>query len=512
MSDNSSNNKRIAVNTVLLYIRMVIIMFIGLYTSRIVLDALGVEDYGIYNLVGGFVTMFSVVRAGLVSSTHRFLAFDLGKRDVVNLNKTFSTLIIIYIVLCFIIFLLSETIGTWFIETKMSIPHNRLQAAHWVFQTSLVSLVITLLCSPYNSLIIAYEKMGVFAYLTIYEVIAKLIVAYMIYLSQGDKLITYSILLCIFQVSVPFFYWLYCKRCFIETNILWKIDKAKIKEIYAFAGWSMLGGVANMGFTQGLNILLGMFFSPLVNAARGVAVQVQSAVLLFLRNFQMAIDPQIIKSYARNDIVYMIKLIHVSARFSYILLLVLSLPLIFEADYVLSIWLVEVPKYTSLFFKLIIITTMYEAISNPYTKAVHATGNIKLYEICTSGVLLLIVPISYVVLKLGGAPYSVFIVHIVLGAFTMIARIELANNIAKIPISIFTRKIVPSIIIVTIISIIITMTPSIFMEENFYRFIIRFLLSTLSILISTMFFAVSSDERSYIIKTIKSKMKKNHEI
>lgn len=512
MPDNSSSNRRIAVNSFLLYIRMVIIMFIGLYNSRIVLDALGVEDYGIYNLVGGFVTMFSVVRSGLVSSTHRFLAFDIGKRDLVSLSKTFSTLLIIYLVLCLIVFLLSETIGPWFIETKMSIPQSRMPAAHWVFQTSLISLIITLLCSPYNALIIAYEKMGVFAYLTIYEVVAKLMVAYMLYSSKGDKLVTYSILLCIVQVSVAFIYWLYCKRSFLETKILWYIDKGKIREIYAFAGWSMLGGFAHMGFTQGLNILLGMFFSPVVNAARGVAVQVQSAVLHFVTNFQMAIDPQIIKSYARKDNEYMIKLIHVSSRLSYIFLLVLSLPLIFEAEYVLGLWLVEVPHYTSLFFKLIIITTMYDAITNPYTKAVQATGNIRLYQICTSGVLLLIVPISYVVLKLGGAPYSVFIVHIVLGAFTMIARIELANKIAKIPISIFTRKIVPSIVTVTIISVIVTIVPSFYMEGNINRFITRGLLSTLSILISTILFAVSHEEKLYIINFIKSKIKFNHEI
>ncbi|MBO5818952.1 MAG: lipopolysaccharide biosynthesis protein, partial [Bacteroidales bacterium] len=236
-------------------------MFVNLFTSRIILDVLGVEDFGIYNLIGGFVAMFAIVRSGLVSSTQRFLTYDLGKNDIVSLNRTFSTITIIYIFLCSIIFILSESFGIWFIDNKLVIPDDRLGAAKWVFQFSVISLIANLLSSPYNALIIAHEKMEAFAYITIYEVIAKLIVTCLLYIVNVDKLIVYAVLQCIVQVTVPILYWCYCQKNYkAEVRIKWKFDVKKVGEIYAFAGWSMMGGFAYMGYTQGLTILLGAFF------------------------------------------------------------------------------------------------------------------------------------------------------------------------------------------------------------------------------------------------------------
>lgn len=477
MSQNSANNKRIAQNTILLYFRMIVTLIVGLFTSRVILDSLGVEDYGIYNLVGGFVSMFSVVRAGLVSSTQRFITYDLGSGNFENLKKTFSTVCVIYLCLCAIVLLFAELGGIWFLDSKLSIPSSRLTAAHWVFHLSLITLVVTLLSSPYNSLIIAHEKMKAFAYITIYEVVAKLIVAYLIYVAPFDKLITYAILLCFVQITVPILYWIYCKHNFKESTICFKFDWPKIKEIYAFAGWSMMGGLAFMGFTQGLNMLLGMFFTPVVNAARGIAVQVQGIILQFVSNFQTAIDPQIIKSYARGDRAYMNQLISTSSRFSFYLLYLLSLPIILEAEELLGWWLVEVPDYTAFFFRLIIITTMFDAISNPYGKAIQATGMIKNYQLVTSSILLLIVPVAYLVLRLGGDPYSVFVVHIVLGFIAMCSRIYMAQRIADIPVVHFVSGIIRPVIMVTALSFIIPLFAHILMPEGFIRFMVVSLLS-----------------------------------
>lgn len=469
--NNNNNNKRIAKNTILLYVRMFITMLVGLFTSRVVLDVLGVEDFGIYNVVGGFVSMFAIVRAGLVSSTQRFLTFDLGKGDYEGLRKTFSTITLIYIILCAIVFVIAEFGGIWFIENKLSIPSNRLDASHWVFQFSLITLIVTLLSNSYNSLIIAHEKMKAFAYITIYEVVAKLLVAYLLYVTTYDKLIVYAVLLCAVQVTVPLLYWLYCQRNFREeVRMIWSLDWRKVGEIYAFAGWSMMGGIANIGFTQGLNMLLGIFFNPVVNAARGVAVQVQSLVTQFVTNFQMAVDPQIIKSYARGDINYMSKLISTSSRFSYFLLLFISLPLMLETETLLGWWLVEVPNDTALFFRLIVITTMFDAISNPYGKAIQATGKIRNYQIVCSSILLFIVPVSYIVLKLGAPAYSVFIVHIVLGLVAMLCRIHIADRVVNVSFSHFIKKTALPILMVSVISVIVPFSVHSLIEQGVVRF------------------------------------------
>lgn len=505
---NSENSKRIAKNTILLYVRMLVTMLVGLFTSRVVLDALGVEDFGIYNVVGGFVSMFVIVRAGLVSSTQRFLTFDLGKGDIKKLNQTFSTITLIYVILCAMVLIVAEIGGVWFIEHKLVIPSERLYAAQWVFQFSLLTLIVTLLSSAYNSLIIAHEKMKAFAYITIYEVFAKLLVAYILYITSADKLIVYAILLCIVQVTVPILYWYYCQRNFREeVKLCWHLKWEKVREIYSFAGWAMLGGIANIGYTQGLNMLLGMFFTPMVNAARGVAVQVQGLISQFVTNFQMAVDPQIIKSYAREDYKYMSKLISTSSRFSYFLMYFISLPVFLEAETLLGWWLVEVPQYTPLFFRLIIITTMYDAISNPYGKAIQATGDIRKYQLICSTVLILIVPIAYITLKLGAPAYSVFIVHIILGFIAMICRINMGRQVSCESKQMVVKYTALPILLVTITSFVIPYIVHIMIEHEVLRFFMTGLCSVISVGICIFLFGLSKEEQ-FLIKTKICKLKK----
>lgn len=504
MSDNESKNKRIAQNTILLYVRMIVTMFVGLFTSRIVLDALGVEDYGIYNVVGGFVSMFTIVRSGLVSSTQRFITFNLGKGDIKELNRTFSTITFIYLFLCIVVFVVAELVGGWFIENKLTIPVERLGAAKWVFQFSLFTLIVTLLSNSYNSLIIAHERMNAFAYITIYEVVVKLVVAYILLITTCDKLVVYAVLLCVVQGTVPILYFVYCHRHFKEEiKLRWTLDWKKVGEIYSFAGWSMLGGVANIGYTQGLNILLGLFFTPVVNAARGVAVQVQGLLAQFVTNFQMAIDPQIIKSYARCDYDYTSKLVFSSSRFSFYLLLLISLPVLFEAETLLGWWLVEVPKDTPLFLRLIIIITMYDAISNPYGKVIHATGKIRDYQLVCSGLLIMIVPISYFVLKIGSPAYTVFIVHILIGFLVMVSRIWIAERKAlKNSMVLFISSVGIKIIMVTLVSIVAPMIAYIYVSQVEIRFFVVSIVCVLSVILCVFTIGITKEEQRMVVNKI----------
>lgn len=509
MSNQSSNNKRIARNTLLLYFRMFITMAVGLFTSRVILDSLGVEDYGIYNLVGGFVTMFNVFRAGLISSTQRFITFDLGKGDMNELRSTFSTSLIIFLFISCVIVVIAEGIAPWFIQNKLTIPESRMTAAMWVFQFSLITLILNLISSPYNALIIAHEKMGAFAYISIFEVVAKLVVAYAIYISPFDKLIIYGLLLCIVQVIIRFMYSIYCNRHFKESKLEWRVNWAKVKKIYAFTGWELFGSVAVIGYTQGLNILLGMFFTPVVNAARGVAVQVQSMIIGFVTNFQTALNPQITKSYASGDIAYMNKLIFYSSKLSFFLLFVLSLPVILEADEILALWLVEVPEYTVTFFRLIIITTMIDAISNPIITSVEATGNIKKYQTVVGSILLLILPVSYVVLKLGAAPYAVFIVHIVMSAVAFTARLRMGSVVTGFLCMDFIKCVLLPIIGVVIISAIIPMLVHFAMPLGWIRMLVVGCISVLCVAVGVYLIGLQHNEREillgFVIKIISKK-------
>ena len=500
MADN--NQKTIAKNTILLYIRMFVTMVVSLFTSRVILDSLGASDYGIYNVVGGFVMMFSIVKAGLISATNRFVAYDLGKGDVKELNITFSSCVIIYVFLSLLAVVMAESVGPWFISSKLVIPVNRLYAAQWVFHISLLTLVVGLISSPYNSLIIAHEKMKVFAYISIYEVFAKLIISYMIYIVPFDKLICYVILYCVVQCTVPIIYWLYCKHAFEESRVRWKIEKDRIKSIYGFTGWSMLGGLANMGITQGLNVILGMFFSPVVNAARGVAVQVQSAITQFSSNFQLAVDPQIIKSYAKGDIGYMTNLVFSSSRYSYYLLYIITLPVILETNQILNIWLIEVPEYTSIFFRLIIVTTILDAVTNPAVKAIQATGKIKKYQLSVNTVLLTIVPLGYICLLFGLPPYSVFVVQVLISILAFSIRFRMIKTLLKIPFSDFLYNCLIPIFRVTIVSLSLPLFICILLQDSFIRLCFIVAISILTVGLSIYYFGLMDNEKEALVSRV----------
>lgn len=504
MSNNSDNNARIAKNTLMLYIRMFVTLIVGLFTSRVILDALGIEDYGIYNLVAGFVAMFNILRSGLVSATQRFITYDLGRGDTSELNRTFSTCVIIYIAISVFAVIIAETFGMWFINNKLNIPDTRLFAAHWTFHLSLVMLIVSFISFPYNSLIISHERMNAFAYISIYEVVAKLLLTYLLFISKYDKLIVYSLLMCLVQISIPILYIFYCRKNFVESKVLWLFDKQKVKEIYSYTSWAMLGGFASVGLTQGLNVILGMFFSPIVNAARGIAVQIQGIINSFVSNFQLAMDPQIVKSYARGDYQYMQQLVFNSSKYSFYLLFLLSLPVMLETDMLLSLWLVDIPENTSLFFRLVIITTIYDAFSNPFAKAIQATGKIRNYQLIYSTMLLIIVPISYFFLMLGFDSYIVFVVHIVVGLFASFARIIIASKVTKMNLSLFKKVVLVPISFVVTLSLFISVSLKYFLYESFISSFIVLFVSLLVVLLSIFFCGISKSEQSFFIDKIKS--------
>ena len=406
MDSHTENTKRIAKNTLMLYSRMLFSMVVSLYTSRVVLNTLGVEDYGIQNVVGGFVTMFSIISSSLSSSVSRFLTFELGKGDINRLKRVFSTSMIIHIGLVIIVVIAAETIGIWFVNHKMVIPPERMCAANWVFQASVATFCFGLLSTPYNASIISHEHMGAFAYIGILEVCLKLGIILFVAHSPWnfDRLIVYSLLLLAVSISIRYAYWMYCRKHFEECRIQLSYDKQYFKEMGAFAGWNFIGCTAGLLKDQGINILLNLFYGPIVNAARGIAVIVSNSVSGFANNFMTALNPQITKSYAAGEKDYTMSLVERGSRFSFYVIFIFALPLCLETEFILNLWLKEYPNHTINFVRLILILSLSDILSNTLINLQSATGKIRDYQIVVGGTLMLNFPLSYFALKMNLPP------------------------------------------------------------------------------------------------------------
>ena len=424
MSDNSQNNKRIAKNTLMLYIRMLFIMAVTLYTSRVILNTLGVDDYGIYNVVGGVITMLGFVNSSLSGAGARFITYALGEGNKEKQAQVFSTVLIIHYILAVVIVVLGETIGLWFVYNKLVIPEDRMVAAIWVYQCSILTTVISIVSAPFNSLIIAYEKMSAFAYISILEVLLKLGIVFLLVYLPFDKLIVYAILLMLVQVIIRFTYTLYCRRHFDESKAKTRFCPQLAKEIASYAGWTINGNLAIVANSQGINILLNLFFGPAVNAARGIAAQVQGAIMTFVSNFQTAVNPQIIKSYAANELQYMHSLIIRSTKFGFYLLLLIAFPVIFCIKPILKIWLGIVPEHTESFVVIMLLTGLITPMSVALINAIHATGDIRKFQIYEGTSLLLTLPIAYIILKFSDvSPEIVMVTCFAVELFTQFIRI-----------------------------------------------------------------------------------------
>lgn len=505
-SNLKANNKRIAKNTLLLYFRLLITMCVGLYTSRVVLNVLGVNDYGVYNVVGGAVSMLSLFTGSLSAAISRFFAFALGKQDETKLSSVFSTSVTIQLTMAIVIIIIAEVLGFFFLD-RLNIPIERFEAAQWVFHFAVLSFAINLISVPYNAAIIAHEKMSVFAYISILEAILKLAIAFSLSISPYDKLVAYAVLFALVAVIIRTIYGIYCRINFNECCYNFSFDKKLLKEMSGFAGWNFFGTGAYLFNTQGVNIVTNIFFGVAINAARGITNQVEGTVKQFVISFTTAINPQIIKSYAAGNLDYMHSLVCRGAKFSYLLLLLFVVPLMFEAETVLSLWLKNYPPKAPLFLKLSLVGTMLDMLGNSTANAAWATGDIKRYYIIVSSVGCLVFPISWICFAFGCEAYFSYIIFAVVYAVVMFVKVYIIKDLVKFPAKKFFTDVLFRIIPVTFFSFIF---PSVFFfvlhQYCVSRFIVVTIISVISVAVFSFVIGLTKGERNTIIKTFKEKL------
>lgn len=428
MTTNIRNTKNIAKNTIFLYIRSMVVMAVGIYTSRVVLQALGVDDYGVYSVIGGFVAMFSILSASLVNASQRFISFEMGKVKP-QMNRIFCGTISIHLLLALIVFVAFETFGIWFLNTQLNIDSERMTAANWVFQCSVFTFCINLISVPYNACIISHERMNVFAYISIYEAFAKLGIVYLLWITGFDKLIAFAILMLAVSGSLQVLYGIYCKKHFEECHFHFIIDKPLFKEMMGFIGWNFIGSTAGVLSTQGINILINIFFGVALNAARGLADQVNNAINTFVTNFMTAMNPQITKSYAAGDYDYMKTLMVRGAKYAAILYWLIALTIFIEADEILSIWLVEVPDYAPIFLRLTIIYSIFKSLAIPIYTGMLATGKIRNYQLIMGALNIMAFVLCYIFFISGSGPEYGYISTIIVAVVQLFVRLKLICDI-----------------------------------------------------------------------------------
>lgn len=505
MTNTNENNKRIAKNTILLYVRMLFTIIVGLYTSRVVLNTLGVNDYGIYNVVGGIVAMLAFLNSAMTAASQRFISFELGTQNFQRLKKVFCTSVTIHITIACIIFIIAETIGLWFLNTHMNIATDRMTAANWVFQCSIMTFMITVISVPYNACIVAHEHMKAFAYISIIEVGLKLAIIYLLLILPADKLISYAILILIVSLLIRLIYGIYCKKNFEECNYQFQFDRKLFKEMFAFASWSIIG---NLGFSlkdQGSNIVLNLFCGTAINAARGVALQVNGIISNFSNNFIMALNPQITKQYAAGNIQESIQLVYAGCRYSFFLLSIISIPIMVNLDFLLYLWLDTVPAYTIEFLFFALIAALINSMASPLVTAMQATGKIKTFQITICIIMLCELPLAYITLLLGYKPYIAMIPTIIVVTIGLIARFILLKQLVKaysikyFILHIFIRNVLIAIGCI-LLSFFINKN---FTDKNFLSFILTSFIAFLITCIGIYMFGVSSKEKIIINKKIK---------
>ena len=497
MAGYKADNARLAKNTMFLYFRMIFIMAVTLYTSRVVLRVLGVEDFGIFNVVAGVVAMFGFLNSSMSATTQRFISFSLGRGDD-NLNKVFSTCVLTHALIALGVLVLVESVGLWFLYNKMIIPEVRMDAAFWVFQFSVLSTVVTVMSIPFNADIIAHEKMSAFAYISIVEVCLKLLIVFLLDVGNIDKLVLYGFLLLLVQCGIFLTYMGYCLRHFKESRFRFVYEKKLFSEVFSFAGWNLWGYLASILYTQGLNILLNVFFGPVVNAARGLANQVDGAIRLFASNFQMAINPQIVKTYAAKDLESMHKLVFRSSKFSFFLLLALSLPVMIEAPVILRLWLSTVPDWTASFLRLMLVVVIVDSVANPLMTSAAATGRIKLYQSVLGGIQLLIVPVAYVVLRMGGEPNSVFVVHICICLIAFAVRLFIVRGMIGLSIKKYLMEVCVKSGVVTVVATVLPLTLYFSITNSLLSAIVVVFVSLGSVAVSAYAIGLTKNERVFV--------------
>lgn len=513
MANNiQSNNRRIAKNTLMLYIRMAFVMFANLFVARIILSVLGEEDYGIYNVVGGVVVMFSFLSKTLASSSQRYFAFELGRGDNEKLSRVFNVTFLLYIIVSLFIIVLSETIGLWFLNTQMTIPNDRLFAANVIYQISILSFVVSLLATPFQAMIIATEKMSVYAYLGILEACLNLIIAGVLLTtdSEVDLLILYGILMLIATFIINFAYYSYSKKrnnaCVLK--VYW--DKKLVVEIASYSGWNLFGAMAGIIRSQGINILINMFFNPVINAARGLAYHINNAVNSFAFNFYTAVRPQITKYYAANEIEPCFNLVFISSKLTYYLLLLFAIPMMVFSQEILDIWLAETPTYTSIFIQLVMIVTLIDSVSNPLNTLAQANGNIKKFQIVAGSLLMMNLPLSYFLLKMGlGVEFTLY-VAIFMAILALFGRLTILKQMVGFPVVRYVRDVLLRILFTSVFAYGVCIIIKNFVYTKYSSIVMLVALLTLSVVSNVIIISllgISSHEKKKIVTIVKQQLR-----
>lgn len=506
MADNSANNKRIAKNTLLLYVRQLILMVISLFTSRIILNTLGVEDYGVYNVVGGVVAMFSILTGSLGASISRFMAVGLGKGDKTQLKKIFCTSVNVQLFMASIVLLLCEIAGVWFLNTHLNIPPERLVAANWVLHFSILTFCINLIGVPFNASIIAHEHMDAFAYISILEGIFKLIVAYSLYISPFDKLKSYAVLLMCVAAILQMIYAFYNRRKFEECHYHPIFDKKLLKEMSGFAGWNFFGTGAYLFNTQGVNIISNIFFGVTTNAARGVATQVEGIIKQFVTNFTTAINPQIMKSYADGRLNYTYSLVCRGAKFSYCLMLIFAVPFMFETETIMQLWLKNYPPEAPLFLRLSMVGTMFDMLGNSTANAAWATGNIKRYYLYVASIGCLVFPFSWIAFALSCPAYTSYIIFAIIYIIVVFVKLWILKGLMNFPQMMFIKEVIGKVILVSAASFVLPYIIYMFIPDKLLWHLILICIGGLSACVSIYLLGLSKGERDTINKVILNKI------
>lgn len=496
------NNKIIVKNTVIMYVRMLVTIIVGLFTVRVVLRTLGIDDFGLYNVVSGIVVMLSFLSNTLATTTQRFLSYELGKSDNNRIKHVFGTSIILYLLLCLLVFVLSETIGFWYVNTKMTIPVSRMATANWIYQFSIISFIFTILSAPYNACIISHEKMNIYAYISIADAILKLSLAYSLTIFVGDKLLLYGLFLMILSVAEYIFFRVYCRTNFEESCYTLNFKMSSFKEFGAFAGWNMWGAISNVFMGQGVNLLLNAFFNVAINAARGLAYQVDRAINSLVQNFYTAIRPQIVKNYAAGEYADMYVLVFMATRLGYYLMLIISLFFILNMEIILSLWLGEYPEETVLFAKLVIISNLIVVAAQPFSMVITASGKISKYQMISGLINISVLPCSWFLIKHTVDYNSPFYVMIVTSALFSIWTIWQSYKTCTFDIIDFLRICLKLMIITILIGVLATFI-KFHTNEDSLGLIIMFISIIVISFMSIWFIDLNQVEKVQILKFIK---------
>lgn len=504
MSDNISNNKRIAKNTLFMYFRMFITMAVGLYASRVILSNLGFSDYGLFNVIGGIVAMFTIVSGTLYNAAMRFISFYQGQDNLRKQQEVYSMTMYIHIILAILVIVFGETIGLWYLHNKLVIPEGREYASEWLYQLSIFTAALSLINVPFNATIIAHEKMSMFAYISIFDVLMKLLFVIALAWVPMDKLIFLATCYFVLAIVDRIIYGIYCSRKFKETHLICFWDRALFKEIFSFSGWGLFGSASYICNTQGINLLINSFFGTGINAARGIAVQVENIVRQFMSNVQTAINPQITKSYAANDLQRMFSLVFASSRYCYYLMLLMILPLGIVAPYILSIWLGDYPEHTVIFLRMILANTILDSMINPLWTANNATGKVKVYYLSVDLVTILFFPIMYICLKIYHVPVLVFIVLLLSSLIGIATRLVIIKRNLGMSISNYSIEVIKPIFYVTILSSVFPLLCMMMFDTNcFIGALVEIIVTVASVSLAIYFCGIREDERLVLQKRIK---------